>query len=143
MIHDTSYGIIPLRQTSQTWEVLLVQLHAGHWGFPKGHAEEGETPEMSAERELKEETGLKLVKFLSETTLSENYFFTHAGSKIKKSVHYFLAEVQGRVKIQELEIAAIKWVPLSEAEAHITFKEGKSICQKVIQIMRQKERETP
>lgn len=43
--------------------VLLVQEakgpHASRWGFPKGHVDQGESPEEAALRELDEESGLK------------------------------------------------------------------------------------
>ena len=42
--------------------VLLVQEakgpHASRWGFPKGHVDQGESPEEAALRELSEESGL-------------------------------------------------------------------------------------
>ena len=39
-------------------QVLLIQQTEGHWGFPKGHVEEGETELETAIREVKEETNL-------------------------------------------------------------------------------------
>lgn len=51
MNQERSYGIIPLRFKGK-WEVFMVQLHAGHWGFPKGHGEPGEEALQTAEREL-------------------------------------------------------------------------------------------
>ena len=39
-------------------KVLLIQHIKGHWGFPKGHVEVGETERETAIREAKEETNL-------------------------------------------------------------------------------------
>ena len=39
-------------------KVLLIQQTKGHWGFPKGHMEAGETEIETAIREVKEETNL-------------------------------------------------------------------------------------
>ncbi|MHB1005946.1 MAG: NUDIX domain-containing protein [Chloroflexota bacterium] len=39
-------------------EVVLRHTAAGHWVFPKGHVEPGETDEQAAVREVAEETGL-------------------------------------------------------------------------------------
>ena len=36
---------------------LLIQHQAGHWAFPKGHANPGESPAETARREFAEETG--------------------------------------------------------------------------------------
>ena len=38
--------------------VLLRHRFGGHWSFPKGHVEAGETERQTALREVKEETGL-------------------------------------------------------------------------------------
>lgn len=129
---DFSFGVIPLRQRRKTWEVLLIQHQAGHWSFPKGHADPGESPQTAAERELEEETGLKVVRYLSERVLKETYFFTDKKKKIHKTVSYYIALVEGDVTIQEAEIKDCRWVPLKAAEAMITFPEGKRICREVI-----------
>ncbi|MBD3304395.1 NUDIX domain-containing protein, partial [Candidatus Woesearchaeota archaeon] len=39
--------------------LLVKHKEGGHWDFPKGHAEEGETEEETALREIYEETGLR------------------------------------------------------------------------------------
>lgn len=128
---DHSYGIIPLRVHQHAWEVLLIQHHSDHWSFPKGHPEGQETPKQAAERELNEETGLSIQRFLSEIPLIENYFFTFQGQRIYKTVEYFIALVEGTVAIQELEIKGSRWILLSDAVNAVTFKEGKRVCLQV------------
>lgn len=136
MVQEASFGIIPLRKVSGIWQVLLVQLHAGHWGFPKGHANPNESPIQTATREMQEETNLKIVKMLSDTSFQESYHFKAKGKLIDKTVTYFIAEVEGDVVLQSIEVAASKWVPLDEAEKHITFPEAKNVCRKVLEIMK-------
>lgn len=130
-MREYSYGIIPLQRKGKTWEVLLVQHYAGHWAFPKGHAEKGESAQETAERELREETGLTVSSYLKEEPFSEQYFFMFKGKRIFKTVQYFLAEVEGDVKIQEAEISQSQWVPLDQAADFITFPEAKKLCKKV------------
>ena len=43
---------------SDSGRILLIHQRKGHWSFPKGHVESGETEEMTALREVKEEVGL-------------------------------------------------------------------------------------
>src|SRR5260221_4761568 len=99
MKQDQSYGIVPLRKTN-AWQVLLVRHKSGHWTLPKGHPELNETPLECAKRELFEETGLTVQKLLNETTLVEEYQFMSRSIRIHKRVDYFIAEVEGVVKIQ-------------------------------------------
>jgi bis(5'-nucleosidyl)-tetraphosphatase len=136
MKKENSYGIVPLRIHHKAWQILLIQHHAGHWAFPKGHAEPGETSQQTAERELREETGLTIQRFLSPDPLIESYFFTFRGEKISKTVQYFLALVQGNVVIQELEIKSSQWLTLPEALEKVTFKEGKRLCLQTIELLR-------
>lgn len=137
MIKESSYGIIPLRVQQDEWQVLLIQHHAGHWTFPKGHAELDETPKQTAERELKEETGLAVHQFLSSNPLVEKYFFNLHGQHVTKTVSYFLALVEGEeVVIQEQEIKDSQWISLFDAIDHITFKEGQRICLQTIEFLK-------
>lgn len=127
-MEDRSYGIIPLRLHRNGWEVFLVQHQAGHWAFPKGHVEEGETPLQTAERELYEETGLSVVRYLHDQPFQESYFFTYKKKLIHKTVLYFMAEVTGQVKLQEVEISGSQWISIDRAAEIISFEEGKKIC---------------
>lgn len=135
MRDEHSYGIIPCRWVTDHWEFFLVRLHAGHWGFPKGHAEKEETPLQTAERELLEETGLRVLKQLDQKTFTECYRFTHQGELINKSVTYYLAEVEGEVVTQEIEIYQSGWVLPAELENKVSFSEGKRIAREVLSIL--------
>lgn len=135
MREDRSFGIIPLKRAAKGWKTLLVRHHSDFWAFPKGHPEVGESPQQSAERELFEETGLRPVKYLTKDTLKEQYFFKWEGVLVKKEVIYFVAEVEGKVIIQEDEVLEAKWVELEKAEDLATFKEAKNICKAVLKLL--------
>lgn len=132
---ESSYGIIPVKKELNDWQVLLVQLHAGHWSFPKGHPEPGETPKQTAERELFEETGLQPVLFLSDSEITEEYVFTHHGRLIFKKVTYFIAEVSGEIRPQVEEINACQWFSLKDAYAKLSFKEAKKVLQATVDLL--------
>lgn len=135
IMKEIAYGIVPLTKKGGVWHVLLVKHHSGdHWGFPKGHPNEGETPKETAIRELHEETGLTLKRFLTEAEITEKYQFIRKGIPVSKSVTYFIAEVSGDIFLQFEELCGGKWVPLFEAESHITHLESRSVCQSVFAI---------
>jgi 8-oxo-dGTP pyrophosphatase MutT (NUDIX family) len=125
---DESFGVIPLRKKEGRWEVFLIQHNrSGYWGFPKGHAESNETPKQAAFRELMEETHLELVHLLYEEPLMEQYTFTMDGRRVFKRVSYFIAEVDGKVILQQQEIHDGRWIPLPEALNQVTHQEGKNL----------------
>ena len=135
-VEEESFGIIPLRENKGVWEVLLI-LHQGgrHWAFPKGHGNLGETPLESACRELTEETGLEVQEIIQEQPLKEHYRFYRKQGIVSKRVQYFPAKVSGLLKLQEEEIQDAKWVSLQEAVHHVTFKEARNMCQKLIRLL--------
>ena len=61
------------------------------WSLPKGHIEEGESPEEGTIRELKEEISLD-IKIIEK--LGENEYVAHHPERgpVKKHVYYFLAQ---------------------------------------------------
>jgi 8-oxo-dGTP pyrophosphatase MutT (NUDIX family) len=136
MIDERSYGIIPLQCQGGEWRVLLIQHHAGHWSFPKGHLEQGELPLQAAERELLEETGLAVQSLLSVESFSEKYKFSRKGALVRKTAEYFPALVTGVVLIQSSEIKNSQWLPLEKASELITFQEGKEISRRVIEFIK-------
>jgi len=60
MNYEKSCGAVIFRRTD-VWNVLLIRHNKGrHVSFPKGHVEPGETESQTAEREILEETGLRV-----------------------------------------------------------------------------------
>ncbi len=109
---DYSCGVIPVVFDGAVRRYLLVQHHAGHGSFPKGHPETGETAEAAARRELAEETGLREVELLRSPMFEERYAFTkRSGKVVQKDVTNFLGRVArpGTVVVQEKELADFAW----------------------------------
>lgn len=127
---EYSFGIIPLlRQAHHDWKTLLIKHRKGHWGFPKGHPDAHESQEQTAQRELEEETGLRVKHILFAKPLRERYQFQHQGKFVQKEVVYYIAEVAGQVSLQTEEISDFRWVTFDEGLALMTFKEGKNLIQ--------------
>ncbi len=57
---ERSCGAIVFREIEGETRVLLVQHKPGHWSFPKGHKEQGESDHETAIREVYEETGVRI-----------------------------------------------------------------------------------
>jgi 8-oxo-dGTP pyrophosphatase MutT (NUDIX family) len=99
--------------------ILKRKLHWKGWEFPKGARRIYETKKMTACRELKEETGLKILK-IKKFKMSGKYKYDkkYPDRKNFTSQSYdavFSAEVKKRkVKIDKLEHSDYKWVTFSE-----------------------------
>lgn len=133
---DEAFGIVPIfiQKTGESSEMqfLLIRHWAGHWGFPKGHAEPGETAIATACRELEEETGIQSCKVLDDTSFIEQYSFKKDTQLVEKTVTYFVGTVESKaVTCQEQEIQAYTWVNFDTALATITFEQAKRILQRV------------
>ena len=116
---EESAGVICVHK--ETKDILLVHQVAGHWGFPKGHLEPGETPREAALRELYEEVGIKDVT-LREEPIKKTYSFEKDGDFIEKTVTYYVGYVNSKdATIQETEISEIAWLPQKEAIERLTY----------------------
>lgn len=135
MSTEHSFGIIPLRRNQKIWEVFLVQHQKGHWACPKGHPEKNETAMETAQRELFEETGLQVVRFISQVPIVEQYQFVKDEMVINKTCTYFLTEVAGQEKLQESEVKNSVWLPLDKAKEKVTFQEARTVLDKASNIL--------
>ncbi|MEC4987008.1 MAG: NUDIX domain-containing protein [Oscillatoria sp. PMC 1068.18] len=132
IIQDASFGIVPLFVDKSEHLFLLIQHQKGHWGFPKGHSETGESPHEAACRELSEETGIQDYQLLPETTFRERYEFKKKGHLVAKEVTYFLAIVKTqKVQIQEEEIKNYAWCKFQEAMSLITYQQSQKVLAEV------------
>ena len=90
------------------------------WTLPKGTPHSGETAAETAIREVQEETGLQ-VRIL-EPIPSIEYDFTQDGTRIHKTVHYFLmAPIGGELSRHDHEFERVRWIPFDEAPGILSF----------------------
>ena len=64
----------------------------GHWDFPKGHVDKGETEIETATRELEEETGIKKIILLDNFRKTINYTFRKEIEKFLKKLSFLLQQ---------------------------------------------------
>jgi len=133
---DQSFGIIPVHK-KEGGEILfcLVKHSGGHWTFPKGHQEEGESKKETALRELKEETGIDKVVLAPNKNYTEKYSFTEKGVTYDKEVEYLVGWTYSTDFTTpddfKTEISDLKWVTYEEAKSLITFSKAQAILEKV------------
>ena len=111
-------------------KVLVIQQIKGHWGFPKGHVEKGETEVQTAIREIKEETNLDV-----EIDESKRYVERYSPEEgIEKDVVYFVAKkTGGEIKVQEEEVKATEWLTLAQAMERLTYDNSKNILKQIME----------
>ena len=125
MKKETSCGAVIARQTETGLEILLIRhMNGGHWAFPKGHVEAGETEAETALREIREETGL-----LVELDTSFRAVVTYSPKPgVMKDVIYFAAELSGgSQQMQAEEVTDMRWVALDAADQLITYENDKGV----------------
>lgn len=128
MILEKSCGAIVYRRHHGNLEILLIKhVNSGHWSFPKGHVEEGETEVETALREVKEETGIDII--IDPTFRETVTYFPRKDTQ--KIVVYFIAKAKNFEYVpQEEEIAQIKWVDICHATSVLTYENDKTIVNK-------------
>lgn len=127
-----SAGLVLYTDVNGMREYLLLHYLSGHWDFPKGKIEPGESKERAALRELKEETGLT-ADIVEGFERSLGYWFKDykTGDLIYKTVYFFIGYTdQIEVTISHEHIGYI-WLPYDKAHAHTTFENARHILEKV------------
>jgi bis(5'-nucleosidyl)-tetraphosphatase len=125
MNFEKSCGAVIYRGENENLEFLTISHSSdGHWGFPKGHVEEGENEEETALREIYEETGLT-VELTSGFRTSIEYPIKQ---ETMKEVVFFLAKTKEQtVNIQLEELQDYKWANFKCAKEMLTFESSKEV----------------
>ena len=96
------------------------------WTLPKGTPKRGETTEETALREVGEETGLR-VRITGPLDDIE-YWFVQSGTRIHKTVHYFMMEpTGGDLAGHDHEFDQVRWIDFAEATAVLTFETERAL----------------
>jgi len=108
------------------------------WCLPKGHIEEGETPEQAAIREVAEETGISadIIQRLGVI----DYWFTGEDRRIHKVVHHYLMEATGGTITTENdpdhEAELAEWIPITALAGQLAFPNERKMAQVAAQLLR-------
>lgn len=130
VVRETTSGGIVFRHSPEgKLEILLIQDAKNRWTIPKGHVEPGEEPKQTAEREIREETGLQEMRMYSWLG-KVNFRYRRAHTLVLMTMHIYLVEGQGDTNKLEGEdwLTDIKWLPAAEAVDKIAYEDiGKLI----------------
>lgn len=106
--------------------------------MPKGHIERGETSQVAAEREILEETGLRVA---CECKLADvKYVYRFRGKTIFKCVGFFLFRWAGgdiddiTPKMRE-EVDVARWVPLREAPQLLSYPGERDMAARALALL--------
>ncbi len=129
---QTSAGGVIFKESGEGVHVALISVREGQfWCLPKGLIDRGETTEMTAVREVREESGLtgRILEKLGDITYW--YYIRGENTKCRKTVHFYLMEYEsGDTSQHDFEVDAAEWFLLDEALKKISFKGDRNILEK-------------
>lgn len=120
----TAGGIIFRRGKKNKVEILLIQDAKDRWTIPKGHIETGESARETAEREIKEETGLKEMNVMN--WLGKIHFrYRRQQSLVLMTTQIYLVKALGDTdKLKKEEwMNGIGWFPANDALDMIEYED--------------------
>ena len=132
---DTSCGVVLFNSS----KVLLLRHSSissrggGHWDFPKGHIDDGETEIQTALRELGEETGIEQVKVVDGFRDTITYTFSGGQEQIGKEVVFFLATTKESKVTLSHEHIDYSWLDFDSAFSRLTYDNARQVLRNAIE----------
>ena len=139
-VEQVSAGGAAFRQTAAGIEFAIISAKPSlRWQLPKGIIDAGETPEIAARREVREEAGIETELLEKIETIEYWYVGDNWGEgrvRFHKLVHFFLLEyVSGAVEDHDHEVAEARWVKANEAVEMLAFKAEKTVVEKAVKLI--------
>ena len=132
---EISAGAITYTVINETVYYLLIKDFHGNWGFAKGHLEKGETEQMAAFREIKEEVGIDITL---DTDFKEELVYIMPNGKEKHSI-YFLGYYENQdIKRQLEEVEETALLEYEKAYELLTFNNMKEVLEKASNYLKDK-----
>ena len=143
-VEQISAGGVAFRRTdSGAIEAVIVAVNPSRrWQLPKGLIDDGETPEMAAVREVREEAGIETEILELVEKIEYWYVGNQKGERVRfhKFVYFYLLKyVAGDVADHDFEIAEARWVMVDEAIEKLAFKSEKAVVEKALNLLSDRE----
>lgn len=135
--HFSAGGVV-YRESERGIEVILCgRVKPLLWSLPKGTPDDGESPEATALREVREETGLQIA---IERDLGEiEYWFQKPGARVHKRVKFYLMiPTGGSVDDHDPEFDRVEWFEGEQALATMTYTNEKEVMERALRFLRER-----
>jgi 8-oxo-dGTP pyrophosphatase MutT (NUDIX family) len=135
MRREFSAGGVLVRRLSGGWRLAAIRPGGkppGTWALPKGLIGRDEPPEVTALREVEEETGVR--GRLDGKLGDVRYVYTWAGERVFKVVSFYLVRYSagrlGDVPSEHAhEVAEVRWLPVEDAPRLLAYKGEQEMAQ--------------
>ena len=135
-----SAGGVAFRWKDSEPEIAIVSVKPKlRWQLPKGIVDAGESPEVAAMREVREEAGVETERLDLIETIEYWYRSVRNGQPVRyhKFVHFYLLKYRsGDVSDHDHEIAEARWVSFDEALEMLEFKSEREVVEKAQEIIK-------
>jgi 8-oxo-dGTP pyrophosphatase MutT (NUDIX family) len=137
---QVSSGGVVFRRTATGADVAIIRPRGtDRWQLPKGIVDPGESPGVTAHREVREEAGVDGTVVGPITTIEYWYVGDDRdGVRVRfhKTVHFFLlAYASGDVADHDDEVAEARWLPLDDAVERLAFRSEKAVVEKAREML--------
>lgn len=126
MIEEKSAGAVVFNKKNGKTNFLLLHYPTGHWDFPKGKIEKGETIIETVNREVSEETGIQNLEIIPRFKKNIIYYYRRDAGMIHKQVTYLLAHTLTKDVTLSHEHQNYVWLELEEAINKVTHNNSKN-----------------
>ncbi len=138
---EKSAGVIATRIHQGTRQYLLMRYPHGHWEFPRGHMEEGETEVETARRETLEETGISDLSIVDGFRATFSFWYKARGGELRKRkknsdciyihkiVIFYLAEMNVSEVTLSHEHQDFAWLTYKKAHKRLTYDNGRHVLE--------------
>jgi 8-oxo-dGTP pyrophosphatase MutT (NUDIX family) len=133
-VEETSAGGFVLDRSGEIPQAALIARRDRRgrlvWSLPKGHIEDGETPETAAVREVFEETGITGSIVASLGTI--DFWFMAEDRRVHKTVHHFLLTAHDvELSDADAEVTEVAWVPLDQVAERLRYADERRLVDRV------------